>query len=211
MVFAHILNLTQAVGLHAESVMQQKWADSIDFCYRLSSLIELQDKILGVVGYGKIGQEVVKIALAFGMKVFACDSIRKEDENVTFTDLQTLFKKSDFISLHCPLTSATNQFINKDLIALMKKTAFLINTSRGAVIHEQDLADALNNGRIAGAGLDVLSKEPPTIDNPLLKANNCYITPHIAWATFEARERLLNQVIANIKAFLAGRPINVIA
>jgi len=210
MVFAHILNLTQAVGLHAESVKKGVWPGSSDFCYWLTPLIELKDRTLGVVGYGKIGREITKIALAFGMKILAYDPISKEDENVVFTDVQTVLKKSDFISLHCPLTPETNRFINKDKINLMKKTAFLINTSRGAVIDENDLAEALNQGKIAGAGLDVLSKEPPESDHPLLQAKNCFITPHIAWATLAARERLLKQTVENIKAFLAGNPVNVI-
>ena len=211
MVFAHILNLTQAVGLHDGSVKQGEWTGSTDFCYWRSPLVELKDKTLGVVGYGKIGREVTKIALAFGMKVVAYDSIRLEDKNVAFTDLQTLFQKSDFISLHCPLTPETNKFINKDKVNLMKKTAFLINTSRGAIIDEYDLSEALNQNRIAGAGLDVLSKEPPALDNPLIQAKNCFITPHIAWATLEARERLLKQAVENIKAFLNGNPVNVIS
>jgi glycerate dehydrogenase len=210
MVFAHILNLTQAVGLHAESVKEGKWAGSSDFCYWLRPLIELKDKTLGIVGYGKIGGEVAKIALAFGMNILACDPVRKEDTNVEFTDIQTVFKKSDFISLHCPLTQETNKFINKDIINLMHKSAYLINTGRGALIDEFDLADALNQDKIAGAGLDVLSKEPPLIDHPLLQAKNCFISPHIAWATLEARERLLKQAVENIKAFLAGHPVNII-
>ena len=210
MVFAHILNLTQAVGAHAESVRKGVWSGSTDFCYWLTPLIELKDKTLGVVGYGKIGREVAKIGLAFGMKILAYDPISKEDENAVFTDIQTLFQNSDFISLHCPLNSETNKFINKDKMNLMKKTAFLINTGRGALVEENDLADALNQGRIAGAGLDVLSKEPPLIDHPLLRAKNCFISPHIAWATLAARERLLKQAVENIKAFLAGNPVNVI-
>ena len=211
MVFAHILNLTLAVGAHAKSVHEGAWSGSSDFCYWLSPLVELKDKTLGIVGYGKIGREVAKIALAFGMKILAYDFISVEDTNVAFTDMPTLFQKSDFITLHCPLTPETNKFINKEKIALMKKTAFLINTSRGAVIDEHDLADALHDGQIAGAGLDVLSKEPPPVDHPLLQAKNCFITPHIAWATLEARQRLLQQAIENIKAFLAGHPVNVIA
>ena len=210
MVFAHILNFTQAVGLHAQSVSEGVWSGSTDFCYWLSPLIELKDKTLGIVGYGKIGKEVAKIAMAFGMKILAYDPVSREDENVAFTDIPTLFQNSDFISLHCPLTPETNQFINKDKISLMKKPAFLINTGRGALIDEYDLADALNKGIIAGAGLDVLSKEPPHIDHPLIRAKNCYITPHIAWATLAARERLLKQTIENIKAFIAGNPVNVI-
>jgi len=210
MVFAHILNLTHAVGAHAQSVKEGAWSGSIDFCYWLTPLIELKDKTLGIVGYGKIGREVAKIALAFGMKILAYDPVSREDENVVFTDIQTVFQKSDFISLHCLLTQETNKFINKEKINMMKKTAFLINTGRGALIDEFDLADALNQGRIAGAGLDVLSKEPPLIDHPLLRAKNCFVTPHIAWATFAARERLLKQVVENIKAFLDGNPVNVI-
>ena len=210
MVFAHLLNLTQAVGLHAKSVKKGLWSGSADFCYWLTPLIELNDKTLGIVGYGKIGQEVTKIAGAFGMKVLVYDPVSREDNEVEFVDIQTLFKESDFISLHCPLTSETNKFINKEKINLMKKTAYIINTSRGALIDEYDLADALHQGRIAGAGLDVLSKEPPAMDHPLLQVKNCFITPHIAWATLEARERLLKQAIENIKAFLAGNPVNVI-
>ena len=212
MVFAHILNHTQRVALHADSVKNGNWSNSTDFCYWNSPLIELKNKTLGLIGYGKIGKETAKIALAFGMQVLAYDLyVPKEIENqVKFSGLDDLLTKSDFVSLHCPLTPETNQFIDAVKITKMKSSAFLINTSRGALINEHALADALNNEMIAGSGLDVLSIEPPMPDNPLLKAKNCFITPHISWATIEARTRLMGIAAENIKMFLNGNERNVI-
>ena len=210
MVFAHILNLVQSVGVHAESVKNGNWSGSSDFCYWLLPLVELKGKTMGIVGYGKIGKEVAKIARAFDMNVIAHDRFALKSNDVILVELDELLRQSDFISLHCPLTAETNQFINKDKIQQMKSSAFIINTSRGALIDEMALSDALNSGRIAGAGLDVLSKEPPAAENPLLRAKNCFITPHIAWATQEARKRLLNQAIDNVISFLNGKPINIV-
>jgi glycerate dehydrogenase len=212
LVFAHLLNLTHQVGHHAETVRSGRWTANPDFCYWDTPLIELAGLTMGIIGFGRIGQTTAKLALAFGMKVVAYDIARPASitEGCEFVGLEDVFRKSDVISLHCPLTAQTEAIVNKDRLTLMKKTAFLINTSRGPLVDEQALADALNSGRIAGAGLDVLSSEPPEKDNPLLKAKNCFITPHIAWATRSARQRLLKVVIDNVAAFLAGKPQNVV-
>ncbi|RIJ47448.1 D-2-hydroxyacid dehydrogenase [Maribellus luteus] len=211
MVFAHILHFTQSVAEHAETVSNGKWADSIDFSYWIRPQIELAGKTLGIIGFGQIGQAVARIGLAFGMKIIFNNRSKKETGlEARQVDLDTLLEDSDFISINCPLTDDNKGFINRESLKKMKKTAFLVNTGRGPLINEQDLADALNNGVIAGAGLDVLSVEPATKDNPLPKARNCYITPHIAWATFEARERLMEIAANNLKAFIKGSPINVV-
>lgn len=211
MVFAHILHFTQNVAIHAESVSKGEWAKSIDFAYWKTSQIELAGKTLGIIGFGKIGQAVAKIGLAFGMKVIFSNRSQKETElDARQVDLDTLLAESDFISINCPLTMENSGFINKTTIEKMKPTAFLVNTGRGPLINEQDLADALNAGRIAGAGLDVLAVEPATKDNPLPKAKNCSITPHIAWATFEARTRLMQIATENLKCFIEGKPQNII-
>ncbi len=208
--FAIILELSVHAVMYAESVRKGDWVLSKDFSYQLVPIMELQDKTIGIVGLGQIGQAVAKIALAFGMKVIASHKHPERDkmEEVTFVDEATCFRDADFVSLHCPLKEDNKQFVNRELLNLMKPSAFLINTSRGALVNEEDLADALNNGRIAGAGLDVLSTEPPASDNPLLKAKNCLITPHIGWATFEARSRLMQVVVNNVKAFIKGSPVN---
>ena len=212
MVFAHLLNLTQHVAHHADTVKAGRWSRSADWCYWDYPLIELHGLTMGVFGYGRIGRNTAAIATAFGMKVIAYDEYVKDsgDPNVRMVDLETLFKESDALSFHCPLTPETQGVCNAARLALMKPTAFVINTSRGPVINNTDLAEALNRGVIAGAGLDVLDVEPPTMDNPLLTAKNIYITPHISWATSAARERLMDMTIANIKAFLAGTPQNVV-
>ncbi len=211
MVFAHILHFTQSVAEHAETVSNGKWADSIDFSYWIRPQIELAGKTLGIIGFGQIGQAVARIGLAFGMKIIFNNRSKKETGlEARQVDLDTLLENSDFMSINCPLTDDNKGFINRESLKKMKKTAFLVNTGRGPLINEQDLADALNNGVIAGAGLDVLSVEPATKDNPLPKARNCYITPHIAWATFEARERLMEIAANNLKAFIKGSPINVV-
>lgn len=209
MVFSHILNFAQNVAVHARSVSDGEWATSKDFAYWKTPQTELSGKTLGIIGFGQIGQSVAKAGLAFGMKIIYNNRSQKETGlEATQVDLETLLAESDFISINCPLTPENTGFINKSTIGKMKETVFLVNTGRGPLINEQDLADALNSGRIAGAGLDVLSVEPPLPENPLPKARNCYITPHIAWATFEARTRLMNIAIENIKAFLNGRPQN---
>jgi glycerate dehydrogenase len=210
--FAHILNLTNRVGQHAQSVMQGKWTASTDWCYWDYPLIELSGLILGIIGFGRIGQSVANLGLAFGMKVLFYDpqTTRSQPSTIKKVDLNQLFEQSDIITLHCPLTDETEKLVNKERLRLMKKTAFLINTSRGPLIDETALAGALNNNKIAGAGLDVLSVEPPVADNPLLKAKNCFITPHNSWATKASRIRLMNAVIDNIKAFLNHKPKNVV-
>ncbi|WP_423737574.1 D-2-hydroxyacid dehydrogenase [Chitinophaga caseinilytica] len=210
--FSLILELCQGVGLHASSVRNGDWAASPDFSYWKMPLTELSGKTLAIIGFGQIGQAVARIALAFGMRVIVSHKHPERDrmEGVTFLDQATCFREADIVSLHCPLNEANKGFVNAALLATMRPSAMLINTSRGPLINEPELADALNNGVIAGAGLDVLSVEPPSADNPLLTARNCYVTPHIAWATREARSRLMNKVVENVKAFLEGVPQNVI-
>jgi glycerate dehydrogenase len=212
MVFAHLLNLTQHVGHHAQTVRSQRWTSNPDFCYWDTPLIELVGLTMGIIGFGRIGKATAKLAQAFGMKVIAYDVVTPSGmpEGCQFVDQEDVFRRSDVVSLHCPLTPQTKNIVNKQRLAMMKKTAFLINISRGPIVDEQALAQALNNEEIAGAGLDVLSSEPPEKDNPLLKAKNCYITPHIAWATRSARQRLLKVVVDNVAAFLAGKPQNVV-
>lgn len=211
MVFAHILHHTNHIAKHAASVSNGDWAQSIDFSYSLTPQTELAGKTIGIIGFGQIGQAVATIALAFGMQViFNNRSVKKTDLNTRQVDLDTLLSESDFISINCPLTEDNKGFINRSSIEKMKQSAFLINTGRGPLINEQDLATALNSGRIAGAGLDVLSVEPATTGNPLPKAKNCFITPHIAWATLEARQRLMKIAGDNLKAFIEGNPINVV-
>lgn len=213
MVFAHVLNITQRVGLYADLNRQGKWANSIDFCYWDTNLMELHGKSMGIVGYGNIGQATARIALAFGMKVSVCTSKKQSElpEGIQKMELEELFKTSDVVSLHCPLTPTTKEMVNAARLRTMKPTAILINTGRGPLVNEQDLADALNEGIIAGAGVDVLSVEPPTSDNPLLNARNCFITPHIAWATKEARTRLMQIAVANLNGYLTGKIINNVA
>jgi glycerate dehydrogenase len=215
----HVFSLLLTLTNHAESYSddaRQNWSNAPDWTYWHSPLMELSGKKMGIIGFGNIGSQVAKIAQAFGMTTLSTtekgtpegksgQAPQYLDEKV---DIKTLLRESDVISLHCPLTEATKALINEATLSLMKPTAFLINTARGGLIDEQDLANALNNKVIAGAGLDVLSQEPPLANNPLLTAKNCYITPHQAWASFEARQRLLNLAIDNVKAFLAGQPIN---
>ena len=175
-------------------------------------MVELDGRTLGLIGYGAIGKAVAAVGQALGMNVLAARRKKSESpEGVTYADIDTIFRESDVVSLHCPLTSETKQLVNARRLAAMKSTAYLINTSRGGVIHEQDLANALNEGRIAGAGLDVLSVEPPPASNPLLAAKNCLITPHIAWASRAARQRLIAATSENIQGFVDGSPQNVVA
>lgn len=208
--FAHILNITMQVQHHSEEVHKGRWMCNRDFCFWDNTLIELEGKTIGLVGFGNTGQATAAIALGFGMKVLAYTSKSQDKlpEGVRSVSLDELFNSSDIVSLHCPLTSETRGLVNAERIAQMKPTAILINTSRGPVVDEQALADALNAGWLYAAGVDVLSSEPPKADNPLLTAKNCYITPHIAWATKEARERLMAITTENVRAFLAGHPIN---
>jgi glycerate dehydrogenase len=211
MVFSHILNFAQNVSVHTKSVQSGEWARSIDFAYWKTPQMELAGKTLGIIGFGQIGQAVAKIGLAFGMKVIFNNRSRKITKlDAEQVDLDTLLKQSDFISINCPLTSENAGFINQASISKMKRSAFLVNTGRGPLVNEQDLAEALNQGRIAGAGIDVLSTEPPAMDNPLQNAKNCSVTPHIAWATLEARTRLMQIAFNNLKSFMDGNPQNVV-
>lgn len=213
MVFAHILNICSAVAPHDAAVKQGQWTKSKDFCFWNVPLMEICGKTIGIVGYGRIGQAVGKVAQAFGMKVLAFDNYKNsslECETMKYVSLDELFAKSDIISLHCPLFESTKGMINKDTIAKMKDGVIIINTSRGPLIVDSDLADALNSGKVYAAGLDVVSKEPIKEDNPLLKAKNVFITPHIAWAPKESRERLMNIAVNNLKEYLSGNPVNVV-
>ena len=212
LVFAHLLNLTHRVGDHARGVREGRWCVSEDFCYWDFPLIELAGLTMGIVGYGRIGRKVADIALAFGMKVLAYKPSQPfpTPEGIEPAFLEDVFRLSDVVSIHCPLTPETEGLVNAERLRLMKPGAFLINTSRGPVVDEAALAEALNSGRLGGAGLDVLSTEPPRPDNPLLGAKNCFITPHIGWATKAARKRLLAEVVSNLEAYLAGKPRNVV-
>lgn len=207
-----MLTLANHIPAYTQSVQNGDWPRSPDYSYTLAPLMELQDKTLGIIGFGQIGQAVAQIALAFGMKVIASHKHPERDrmEGVTFTSQDEVFGQSDFISLHCPLNDQNREFVNNALIRKMKPSAFLINTSRGGLINENDLANALNNGLIAGTGLDVLSTEPPAANNPLLSAKNCLITPHIAWASKESRLRLMEKLDENIEAFINGAPKHLV-
>ena len=213
MVFAHILNITQRVEHYACLNRHCKWSDSADFSYWDTELIELDGKWMGIVGFGNIGQATARIALAFGMKVAVFTSKPQSDlpEGIIKMDLDQLFSTCDVVSLHCPLTPSTKEMVNAKRLNLMKPNAILINTGRGPLVNEQDLADALNEGRIMAAGIDVLSIEPAVRTNPLLSARNCFITPHIAWATKEARTRLMQIAVSNLKEFLNGNVVNNVA
>jgi glycerate dehydrogenase len=208
--FALLLELANNVGLHAQSVAAGEWQRSPDFAYTKKPVMELADKTLGIVGFGHIGQQTARIGAALGMKVLYNSRSEKNIDWATFKDMETLFAQSDAVSLHCPLTPENIGFVNKALLSHMKPSAYLINTARGPLIQEQDLANALNTGVIAGAALDVLSVEPPQEANPLLKARNCIITPHIAWISLEARQRIMAVTAQNIAHFLKGHAINVV-
>ena len=213
MVFAHILNITQRVGYYADENKQGRWTKNADFCYWDTQLVELQGKKMGIVGFGNIGQATARIAQAFGMEVCVYSSKPQFalPSGIKKMDLDELFAECDVVSLHCPLTSDTKEMVNAERLSKMKQNAILINTGRGPLINEQDLANALNEGRIAAAGLDVLSVEPSVEGNPLLTARNCFITPHIAWATLEARTRLMEIAVQNLKSYLNGQIINNVA
>lgn len=211
--FSLILEITNAVGIHSESVRNGDWANCPDFCYWKTPLAELCGKTLGIVGFGQIGQAVADIAEAFKMNVVAVsghETNQSHRKNFSWVDMDTLAKTSDIISFHCPLTEKTTGLVNEEFISKCKDGAIIINTSRGPVVDDQALANALNCGKLRGAGLDVLTVEPPKADNPLLSAKNCFITPHIAWAGFETRERLMNILEENVKAYLNGNPQNVV-
>ena len=210
MVFAHILNITQRVGHYAHDNQRGRWSSQVDFSYYDTPLVELAGKSIGIVGFGHIGQAVARVALAFGMKVlvYTSKSASQLPEGCVKMDMAELFAASDILTLHCPLTSDTKEIINVDSLNSMKDGAILINTGRGGLVNEQALADALKSGKLAAAGLDVLVSEPPTADCPLVELDNCFITPHIAWATREARIRLMNQAVSNVKAYIDGNVIN---
>jgi glycerate dehydrogenase len=212
MVFSHLLNLAQHATEHAQSVRQGEWQSSPDFCYWRYPLIELAGQTMGIIGFGRIGRATAKLALAFGMKVLMVNRSAQTNvpKGIKPVTLHQLFCESDVVSLHCPLTDENAGMVNKATLSKMKPSAFLINTARGPLINEQDLADALNTDQIAGAGLDVLSVEPADPNTPLIHAKNCYITPHIAWASKAARKRLMHCAVKNVKAFLEGKPQNVI-
>ena len=211
--FAFILELCNKVAIHNAEVKQGRWSECKDFCFWKTPLQELYGKTFGIFGYGSIGRTVAGIAKAFGMNVVAHTANPdkyKNEKDVRFVSLDEMLECSDIVSMHCPLTPKTQGIVNEEFISKMKKTAYLINTSRGPVLDEEAVADALKSGRIAGAGVDVLSTEPPKADNPLLSCENCLITPHIAWAAFETRERLISILKENIFAFLDGKPINTV-
>jgi glycerate dehydrogenase len=205
-----VLELANKLSVHIASVEKGEWQRSPDYSYSKKPLIELAGKTLGIIGLGNIGKQTAKLAKAFGMKIIYNSRRDKHTDVGEFKSIEAIFQESDFISLHCPLTETNNGFVNKHLLRLMKPTAYFINTARGQLVNEQDLADALNNNRIAGAALDVLSKEPPDDSNPLLTAKNCVITPHNAWSTNEARQRIMDVTVQNIEAFLNGHPNNVV-
>ena len=211
--FALLLELSRHPGLHAEATRAGEWSRSTDFSFWKAPLVELAGKTIGIIGLGRIGRRVAEIALAFEMRVIAADEVRStvpDWPNFRWYEVDELLPQADVVSLHCPLLPQTQGMINSKSLALMKPSAFLINASRGGLVVEQELAAALNNGRLAGAAVDVLSSEPPAPDNPLLRAKNCIVTPHIAWATREARTRLLSTAIANVRAFLEGHPVNLV-
>lgn len=210
---ALLLEVCHHIGEHSQTVRAGDWSKSIDFCYWNHPLIELAGKTIGIIGFGRIGQQTAAIAQALGMKVLANANHRKaelESETLQYADLDELLAKSDIISLHCPLFESTKGIINKHSINKMKDGVIIINTSRGPLIVEEDLADALNSGKVYAAAVDVVSVEPIPADNPLLHAKNCIITPHIAWAPREARSRLLNIAVNNLRSFLDGSPVNVV-
>lgn len=212
MVFAHILNITQRVGHYADEARHGVWSACQDFSYSNTPLWELQGKKIGIVGLGNTGYNTARIAIGFGMKVHAYTSKSRLQlpPEIRKAEFDELFATCDIVSLHCPLTADTHHLVNESRLKLMKPTAILINTGRGPLVNEQDLANALNNGTIYAAGVDVLSTEPPRADNPLLSAKNCFITPHIAWATQEARQRLMEIACNNVEQFIKNKPQNVI-
>ena len=213
MAIALLLEMCHHVWDHSEAVKRGDWTNCKDFCFWNYPLIELAGKTMGIIGFGRIGQATAQIAIALGMKVLAYDSYKIEgieNENQKYVELDELLANADVISLHCPLFESTRGIINKNTIEKMKDGVLIINTSRGPLVVEQDLADALNSGKVAGAALDVLQKEPADMSNPLMTAKNCIVTPHISWATKEARQRLMNTAIDNLAKYLDGNPVNVV-
>ena len=211
--FALLLELCHHAGYHSEAVKNGDWTKSADFCFWNYPLIELAGKNMGLIGFGRIGQATAKIAQAFGLNVLAFDSYQNPallSDTCRYVSLDELLANSDIISLHCPLSDSTKEIINKNTISKMKNGVMIINTSRGPLVDEQDLCDSLNSGKVAGAAVDVVSAEPIAATNPLLKAKNCIITPHIAWAPKESRTRLMNIVVENLAAYAAGKPVNIV-
>lgn len=213
MVMAHLLNITQSVDYYAQQNYAGRWHTNPDFCYWDNRLIELAGKQMGIVGFGRTGSAVARLAQAFGMRIVTYTSKPQDTlpDGVEKCSLDTLFATSDVVSLHCPLVPATHHLVNAERLAQMKATAILINTARGPIVDEEALAHALNSGMLYAAGVDVLCEEPPRAQSPLLKARNCFVTPHIAWATLEARTRLLQICEANLRAFIEGHPQNVVS
>ncbi len=213
MTFAHILAICDRVEHYTEEVREGKWTRSKDFTFMDTPIVELRGKKIGIIGLGHTGSATARIAIGFGMEVFAYTS--KSDlqlvHEIKKASLEEIFSNCDIVSLHCPLNDSTRELVNAERLSTMKPTAIIINTARGALVNAQDLADALNRGRIMAAGMDVLEQEPPHADNPLLTARNCFITPHIAWASREARERLMQILTDNVKAYLEGAPVNVVS
>lgn len=212
MTFAHLFNIMNRIGYYARQNREGRWSRNLDFCYWDTPLHELAGKTIGIVGLGNTGMKVARIAREFGMDVFALTSKNSASlpEGIQKTTLDGLLAISDVMTLHCPLTESTREMINRESIAKMKHGAILINTGRGPLVNEKDVADALGSGQLAAYGADVMCQEPPTADNPLLSAPNAFITPHIAWATYEARTRLMNIAMKNVKAFVDGSPVNVV-
>lgn len=211
--FALLLELCHHVGAHADSVRVGEWSRCEDFCYWKYPLIELKGKTMGIIGFGRIGRAVAAIAVAFGMEVLAYDSHKNpgfENDMIRYADLDLVYSQSDVISLHCPLFPETEKMINSSALGRMKKGVMLLNTSRGGLVEENSLAAALRDGTVAGVALDVVSTEPIRMDNPLLGIPNCLITPHIAWAPKESRQRLMDVAVENLRAFVAGKPHNVV-
>jgi len=210
-VFAHLFHLTHHVFEHSAGAREGKWTRSPDFAYWDYPLTEVAGLTMGIVGFGGIGKRVANVAQALGMQVLVNTRTPPDDPaGCEVVELDDLFERSDVVTLHCPLTPETKHLVNAERLAMMKSTAFLVNCSRGPVVDEQAVADALNAGAIAGAGVDVLSTEPPAADNPLLTARNCAITPHVGWATLAARTRLMDVATANVSAFINGHPVNVV-
>lgn len=209
--FAHILNIANRVALHGKNVSEGGWTSSADFSYTLTPQIELDGKILGLVGTGAIGQAVARIGKALGMKVIGCSRSGKAVDGIEITTFEDICRSADIISLHCPFTAENKDLLNRNTFALMKDGVWIINTARGGLINNSDLADALASGKVGGAGLDVMASEPPAANDPLLTVSNCFITPHLAWMTVEARRRLFAQVAENLSCWLAGNPINKVS
>lgn len=210
--FAFILEYCNRIALHSDSVLSGEWTNYQDFCYQLAPLKELLDKTIGIIGYGKIGRRVAEIAKAFEMKVlvYTAHPEKYKGEDICFTDRDTLLNNSDIVTIHCPLTPETEKMVNEEFISKMKDGAFLVNTSRGGELDEDAVKAALDSGKLSGAGVDVLSVEPPVAENPLFHTKNIYITPHIAWASYDTRKRLMEILEENVKAFCSGTPVNVV-